>query len=742
MQVNKHDEQTNMKKTLKISVAFFCFLLATGSYARQSPTAPGNGNPLLPGYFADPTIKKFGDTFYIYATTDGIKLASGEPQVWVSTDMVNWYNQEMDIDLPEGLTNCWAPDVLQGKDGKYYYFMGNCQFGCNIYGYVSDTPTGPWKPVNKGEAVIPAGTGHEYLPALDAQFLQDDDGSVYSYFGTWCTSFKGMGWVETDPSDLHTILKEGFIPIEQIPQAFEAACPLKKDSIYFLMYSSGDCRLSSYAVHYSWSRSPEGPWTYGGNNPILESSSDGYIDGPGHHSVLEKEGQYYIVYHRHDNPHSTGGEFRQVCLDKLEFTGPHTIAVVSPTHEGVCFTTNMPENLAFGTKASATSSYRLQSKANRYTQKDLDYSYDPGFATDNNNGTLWKAASAYVPQSLVIDLGQTQKIKRIMTQFEYPTFYYQYQIQVSADSSNWELYADRTANRTSGSPMIDDHGKTARYVKITVTGTEKAGMFPAIWNVKIYDQLFKTPSVKNHPVAEDAGSCPSQGLLVNFDVSGEQEGQLSQIANTGLLGGQFRANKPGRIITVDGVKAIELDGTNFVELSKEAPQSLDWNSPFTASAWVWTPELQDGACIISWNSRNNMLQSSYAAMMLGKGPYGAVAHGDGAVDLSYKTFPAAKQWHHIIVTFDGMQESVYVDGQLDREMPLMLFVKNSKIRIGASGIEPENFNGFIANVRLYDRAMTAIQVNRLFEETRPKGYKQNTNFTTNQSPNDTNCAVK
>ena len=32
---------------------------------------PGAGNPFIPGYFADPTIKKFGDTYYLYATTDG-----------------------------------------------------------------------------------------------------------------------------------------------------------------------------------------------------------------------------------------------------------------------------------------------------------------------------------------------------------------------------------------------------------------------------------------------------------------------------------------------------------------------------------------------------------------------------------------------------------------------------------------------------------------------------------------------
>ena len=33
--------------------------------------APNNMNPFIPGYFADPTIRKFGDTYYVYATTDG-----------------------------------------------------------------------------------------------------------------------------------------------------------------------------------------------------------------------------------------------------------------------------------------------------------------------------------------------------------------------------------------------------------------------------------------------------------------------------------------------------------------------------------------------------------------------------------------------------------------------------------------------------------------------------------------------
>ena len=126
-----------MRKNIILCILFLIiFGLADGQEILFN--TPGAGNPILPGYFADPTVKKFADIYYLYCTTDGIKSASGEPQVWISKDFVNWFNYEMEIDVPEGLTNVWAPDVFQYND-RYYYVMGNCEAGCNIYGYFSDT---------------------------------------------------------------------------------------------------------------------------------------------------------------------------------------------------------------------------------------------------------------------------------------------------------------------------------------------------------------------------------------------------------------------------------------------------------------------------------------------------------------------------------------------------------------------------------------------------------------------------
>lgn len=141
---------------------------------------PGAGNPLLPGYFADPTIKKFGDTYYIYATTDGTGNGYGPAQVWMSKDFVNWRNVTMNWPTTEVV---WAPDVVQQPDGSYRYYY--CT-PCVIYVGESDKPTGPWKNrLGATDAVLVQDRFVHNAITLDPQLFVDDDGSEYLYFGTW-----------------------------------------------------------------------------------------------------------------------------------------------------------------------------------------------------------------------------------------------------------------------------------------------------------------------------------------------------------------------------------------------------------------------------------------------------------------------------------------------------------------------------------------------------------------------------
>jgi hypothetical protein len=419
--------------------------------------------------------------------------------------------------------------------------------------------------------------------------------------------------------------------------------------------------------------------------------------------------------------------FRQVCADPLEFKNDSVLQKVNPSNKGIGLLghNQIPyNNLALNAPVSASSSYHLVSKATKFSKTPTDHKYLPRFAVDNNNGTLWKAGSSKLPQSLIIDMGKARNIKRVLTQFEYPTFYYQYKIEVSKDRANWQMFADKTNNRRSGSPMIDDNSMKARYVKLTVTGTEKTGLLAAVWNIKVYDKLFDIPPFHNRESEEGPGVQSSEKMLVDFNVNDFETGQYNvPVPNKGTLGGEFSINSSYQITAIDGVKALPFDGKNFLRLSKDAPETLSWNAPFTVATWVNNPDISPGECLMTWNSRNNMLQGSYAALMYGTGHYGAVAHGDGLVDIPYEKVPAAGKWHHIALSFDGMKEVLYIDGVAVQEQPMSLFVKNSAVLIGGSGAPDEIFSGYIANAQLFDKSLNKGEITNLMEETKPKGLK-------------------
>lgn len=357
----------------------------------------------------------------------------------------------------------------------------------------------------------------------------------------------------------------------------------------------------------------------------------------------------------------------------------------------------------------------------RYSPDGYNHRYKASHITDENNGTLWKAASCQFPQSVTIDLGGVFDIKRITTDFEYATYYYQYKIEVSDNNKKWRTFSNRTNNMTCGMPMIDDNDLSGRYVKLTITGTEKTGVIPAIWNVKIYDQIFDLPSFQNKPSENLPGAQPNGEKIVDFQVKKLKVGKtFSQFKNEGTLKGFFQGTSPLEVCMVEGVKALHFDGKNFLKLDQLSPETMNWNAPFTVSAWVYNPEVGHGECIATWASREKMLQSSYVALMYGKGNYGAVAHGDGAVDVSFKHIPQAGKWQHITASFDGALEHVYVNGKKDSCMPISLFVESGEILIGSTGVPIENFSGYISRVQIFNKHMTEPEIQHLMRKTDPR----------------------
>lgn len=509
---------------------------------------PGAGNPFIPGYFADPTIKKFGDIYYIYATTDGSGAGFGPSQVWCSKDFENW--TIMPMNWPDSHW-IWAPDVMKHTDGTYRLFY--CQ-PCNLYEGIAETPRGPWKNIlGESEAVLVPDRFVENAITLDGQTFVDDDGSVYLYWGTWGI-YKGFGCGAGKMTpDLKGFTETRLIPNTEVTDFFEAPFVMKKDGIYYFMYSSDSCHDSTYHVQYATATSPLGPYTYKGT--ILKTSADGTIHGPGHHSILQEGDNYYIVYHRHDNPHSTRGFHRQLCIDKLIFNPDGTIQPIEGTHKGVGRlgkSVLTSPNLAYGKPVKVSSYY--------------DKNFLPEYAVDDNNGTLWRPRTMG-QEWIEIDLQRTETIKTVWTQFEYGTSYYQYLIETSTDGKEWTVFADKRENHLAGSPMVDFGNTKARYVRLTTTGSQKNGFAGALWNIKVF------------------GNYETSSPQLWMGLSGADWNGTEWKNNGGMLGGSFRL-KAGQITRhrIDGQEAITLAPGTILEYSSPV---LNPEQAHTATVWIY-----------------------------------------------------------------------------------------------------------------------------------------------------------
>ena len=274
------------------------FLLALSGCAStmsavDSATNKTYRNPLMNGQsFADPHVIKVGDTYYLYATTH---LAGYD--AFVSKDLVHWENKGRAFDDPR--RGAWAPDVFhhQRGDGKFYlYYTDN----------IGDrTPDGPRKQIGVAVADSPLGPFQDkavlVTDAIDAHLFQDDDGKFYLYYVDASEVFKIRVQPMSDPVTKQgepTIVIRPTEPWEKVSgEVTEGPFMLKRNGVYYLMYSGTGADSPNYGIGYATAKSPFGPFEKFTGNPIVHRV--GKVLGPGHHCVIEGPDQkLWLVYHQ------------------------------------------------------------------------------------------------------------------------------------------------------------------------------------------------------------------------------------------------------------------------------------------------------------------------------------------------------------------------------------------------------------------------------------------------------------
>ena len=308
--------------TLYSGLVLLLIVLSTPVHAQTY-----SGNPILPGYKADPSIflDQASGKYYIYPTSS----AGNAFNAYSSTDLTSWVDEgpifDLDTDCSWASTSPWAPDMIS-RNGQYYFYYSA---GKNTGVAVGPSPTGPFSDLGYPLLTNDAGVEDE----IDPHPFIDDDGQAYLYYGgSGSTATMGIRKLNQD-----MVSFTGSPTYVTLPNYVEGPYMIKRNGTYYLMYSAGNWQGWDYNVQYATASSPLGPFTYRGQ--MLYSVQTGLPDaisehgGPGHHSVLQMPGcnEYYVVYHRYEQK----GPDRRTAIDRLYFNGDGTIKRVQMTNNGV-----------------------------------------------------------------------------------------------------------------------------------------------------------------------------------------------------------------------------------------------------------------------------------------------------------------------------------------------------------------------------------------------------------------------
>lgn len=291
----------------------------------MNPKPTVDRNPLFNA--ADPHVLLVDGTAWIFPTSGYYRYF----YAYSSQDMVNWQSRGVILNfdnipwIPAG-KSAWAPCMIK-KNNMYYFYYSvgpkpshiGVAYGTSIFNLV-----------DKGSALL-SDNGVSTFEAIDPMVFTDPvSGKSYLYAGGSAGSRVRVFELN---ADMISFARE--ITVNNPSYFTEGVFMHYRNGVYYLSYSNGSWRDSTYCVRYSTSTTPYGPWTYRGK--IL--SSEGWFKGPGHHSFMYNPAmdEWYIVYHRWNNrldngPYTTGS--RSVAVEKITYQN-NLIKEIMQTDTGV-----------------------------------------------------------------------------------------------------------------------------------------------------------------------------------------------------------------------------------------------------------------------------------------------------------------------------------------------------------------------------------------------------------------------
>ena len=261
-----------------------------------------------------------------------------------------------------------------------------------------------------------------------------------------------------------------------------------------------------------------------------------------------------------------------------------------------------------------------------------------------------------------------------------------------------------TGNPTASVWDFDD-GSTGNQSPITHTFTS-----PRTYNVKLTISAGSLSNTVTKPITVSQQPTASPGLVAAYSFnegSGTTANDSSGNGNHGTISGaDWTTNgHSGSALSFGGN-----DGNND-RVTTPASASLDLTSNMTLEAWVFPTTVSNWRTVIAKGTSGNLVYYLYANSDSNTPVVGGL-FGSTPRNLSGGTQLPTNVWTHLAGTYDGSSQRLYVNGVevANRQQTGQMQLSSSVLRIGGNRVSNQYFRGRIDEVRVYNRALEAFEI--------------------------------
>lgn len=211
----------------------------------------------------------------------------------------------------------------------------------------------------------------------------------------------------------------------------------------------------------------------------------------------------------------------------------------------------------------------------------------------------------------------------------------------------------------------------------------------------------------------------TRGLVAWWKL-GEASGSTAEDASGHQLVGRVEGQPHWIAEGANNSGALEFDGTRTSINCGNSPK-FDFSDGMTVSAWIKVRQFDkpyqaivtkgDNTWQIERANEGSHVMFTLVGLRLSQ------REGVGRARVESQRDVNDGQWHHVVGLYDGRQAALYLDGELEASVGAtgVLAQNDDPVMIGAnSSSRGRLFNGWMNDVRLYDYALSAGQVQSLY----------------------------